>query len=69
MSKPPITQLDIFGELRHIEMAIAREVGLLTPYERKEALHDLLQARELIRDAGAKLTRIRDARRSKRNGR
>lgn len=61
----PVNQPHLFGRLRHIEAALVREIDLLTKYERTKALQELMQARELIRDADARLASIDEHRRTK----
>jgi len=61
----PVNQPHLFGRLRHIEAALVREIDLLTKYERTKALQELMQARELIRDADTKLASIDEHRRTK----
>lgn len=55
-------QLSLFGALRHVEMALAREISLLSARERKAVAVDLFNARDLIRAADARLTEIRENR-------
>lgn len=55
-------QLSLFGALRHVEMALAREISLLTSHERKAVAVDLFNARDLIRTADERLTEIRENR-------
>lgn len=62
-----LRQPSLFGRLRHIEQALVRECELLTPYERKKVIPQLLDARELIRDADAALTALDEKRRGRAN--
>ncbi len=55
----------LFGRLRHIEAALVREIELLTKYERTLVFDAMMQARELIRDADARLASIDEHRRTK----
>jgi hypothetical protein len=61
----PSTQLDLFGRLRHIEQALAREIDLLTKYERTQVLPELIHARQIVRSADQRLTEIQENRRKK----
>ena len=55
----------LFGRLRHIEAALVREIDLLTKHERTLVFEVMMQARELIRDADARLASIDEHRRTK----
>jgi hypothetical protein len=61
----PVNQPHLFGRLRHIEAALVREIYLLTKYERTLVFDTMMQARELIRDADARLASIDEHRRTK----
>ena len=51
-----IAQLDLFGPLRHIEVALAREYSLLTKTDRNKYGAHLRAVRETIREIDAALT-------------
>lgn len=64
----PLTQLSLFGPLRHIEQALTREYDVLTKTDRKNFGPDLRAIREAVRDLNDKLATAQE-KRSKRNAR
>ena len=66
-SSSGLSQLSLFGPLRHIETAIVREHSLMTKYEKAQAGMELQLALNHVRQANDQLYRIQEKRRA-RNG-
>lgn len=58
-------ELPMYGRLRHIELALAREIMLLSKYERHLTFKKLAAAREAIRDADTLLLLLDEKRRKR----
>ncbi len=65
---PPLTQLSLFGPLRHIEQALEREYQMLSKTDRHKFGPALRAVREAVRDLNEKLANTQE-KRSKRNAR